>query len=142
MIETQCYYESNGNPNAVSKKGALGLCQFMPATWNEVSAKYFEMGLNNPFDPVQSLLAAHIYMNELYSRLDFVKNDIDRYKLALASYNAGYSNIMAARKKAKKSNFYNEIMAELYQVTGYKNSHITKKYVKNIWEEVKINYDT
>ena len=49
--------ESNGDPNAVSKAGAVGLMQIMPDT----GAK---LGMTNLRDPTQSIYGAAKYMNE------------------------------------------------------------------------------
>ena len=72
--------ESNHNPNAVSSAGAVGLAQFMPAT-----AGY--MGLDDPFDPHQSIEAAGKYMRYLLDK-PYVHSLPD----ALAAYNAGPGN--------------------------------------------------
>jgi len=72
VIET----ESNWNPNAVSRKGARGLMQLIPAT-----AQRF--GVNNVFSPKQNVDAGVHYLKTLLERYN---GDLD---LALAAYNAG-----------------------------------------------------
>lgn len=57
MLKAIALQESNGNPRAVSKVGAQGLMQIMPAT-----AK--GLGMDNAFDPVQSIWGAAKLMNE------------------------------------------------------------------------------
>jgi len=71
--------ESAGDARAVSAKGAMGLMQIMPNTWDELRARY---GLGrNPFDPRDNILAGTAYLRELH----------DRYGSPgfLAAYNAG-----------------------------------------------------
>lgn len=66
---------SNGDPHAVSPKGATGLMQLMPAT-----AK--EMGVTDISDPTQNIFGGAKYLSQ----------HLDKYKsvpLALAAYNAG-----------------------------------------------------
>ena len=67
--------ESNFNPKAVSKKGALGLCQLMPQTAKQLKVK-------NPFDPDENLNAGAMLLKKLYLKYK-------SWKLALAAYNAG-----------------------------------------------------
>ena len=71
--------ESAGDPRAVSRAGAMGLMQIMPATWAELRVRY-QLG-SDPYDPRDNILAGTAYLHELY----------DRYGSPgfLAAYNAG-----------------------------------------------------
>ena len=72
VIET----ESNWNPSAISRKGALGLMQLIPTT-----AQRF--GVNDAFSPKQNVDAGVNYLKTLLERYN---GNLD---LALAAYNAG-----------------------------------------------------
>ncbi|QPC45250.1 lytic transglycosylase domain-containing protein [Kaustia mangrovi] len=71
--------ESAGDARAVSEKGAMGLMQIMPGTWDELRARY-ELGCN-PFDPRDNILAGAAYLRELHDRFGAPG--------FLAAYNAG-----------------------------------------------------
>ena len=68
--------ESNFQPRAVSRKGAQGLMQLMPAT-------SVLLGVADPFDPKANIEAGTAYLSQL---LDQYNNDPIK---ALAAYNAG-----------------------------------------------------
>jgi soluble lytic murein transglycosylase-like protein len=78
LLNRIAYQESRYDKNAVSKAGALGIMQFMPATANEYGI--------DPLDPFQSIDAAGRYLARLYSKFK-------DWKLAIASYNAGEGNV-------------------------------------------------
>jgi soluble lytic murein transglycosylase-like protein len=68
--------ESGWNPQARSRKGAVGLMQLIPET-----AQRF--GVGNPYDPAQNVEAGTTYLKSLLDRYD---GDLNK---SLAAYNAG-----------------------------------------------------
>ncbi|HKL99324.1 MAG TPA: lytic transglycosylase domain-containing protein [Mobilitalea sp.] len=72
--------ESDFTADAVSKSGAQGVMQLMPAT-------AAELGVTDSFDPEQNIMGGSKYISDLLKRYD---GDIN---LALAAYNAGMNNV-------------------------------------------------
>jgi hypothetical protein len=68
--------ESNYQPRAISRKGARGLMQLMPATARRLSVSY-------PLDPRWNVRGGVKYLRELADRFD------NHPELVLAAYNAG-----------------------------------------------------
>jgi soluble lytic murein transglycosylase-like protein len=68
----------NGHPT-VSRAGAMGLMQLMPATWNEMRTG-LTLGLD-PHDPHDNIIAGTAYMRAMYDRFG--------YPGLFAAYNAG-----------------------------------------------------
>ncbi len=71
--------ESNFDPVAVSRAGAAGLTQLMPATASG-------QGVTDVFDPAQNLTAGAGYLRAMLDRFDSLT-------LALAAYNAGPTTV-------------------------------------------------
>jgi len=76
LLRAVIVVESGFNARALSKKGAIGLMQLMPAT-----ARLY--GAANAYDPQQNVRAGARYLRSL---LDRYRADL---KLVLAAYNAG-----------------------------------------------------
>jgi hypothetical protein len=74
--------ESNYEPRAVSRKGARGLMQLMPATARRLSVR-------RPFDPTANVRGGVRYLRELVDRFGH------RPELILAAYNAGEGAVEA-----------------------------------------------
>jgi membrane-bound lytic murein transglycosylase F len=96
LLAAIIYRESKFISNDESWAGARGLMQLMPET-----ARRF--GATNPDDPRQSIKAGVNYLRHLDKIWSKKISDPDeRLKFVLASYNAGLSHIIDARKLARK----------------------------------------
>ena len=80
MLRSVIEKESAFHPCAVSSQGAMGLMQLMPATAGE-------LGVRDPFDPVESIEAGAKYLAQLLARY---RGDL---RLALGAYNAGPARV-------------------------------------------------
>ncbi|WP_245261715.1 lytic transglycosylase domain-containing protein [Ancylobacter sp. FA202] len=98
--------ESANDVRAISSKGAMGLMQIMPATWDDLRARH-RLG-SDPYDPRDNILAGAAYLRELH----------DRYGSPgfLATYNAGpgrYEEHLAGRPLPAETRAYVATLAPL-----------------------------
>lgn len=71
--------ESEFTPNAVSRAGAIGIMQLMPAT-------AASLGVSDPYDPRQNIMGGAKYIAQ---NIEQFKNYSNGLELAIAAYNAG-----------------------------------------------------
>ena len=98
------WQESRFRSEEVSSAGAQGIAQFMPQT-------AVEMGLRNPFDPLQAIPASAKFLRKLY-------NQFGNLGLAAAAYNAGGGRI--EKWLSRRSSLPKETRAYVKIITGHK----------------------
>jgi Transglycosylase SLT domain len=95
--------ESRFRSGEVSSAGAQGIAQFMPRT-------AVEMGLKNPFDPLQAIPASARFLRKLYDQFG-------NLGLAAAAYNAGGGRI--EKWLSRRSSLPKETRAYVKIITGH-----------------------
>jgi soluble lytic murein transglycosylase-like protein len=108
LVEAVIHVESDGNPRAVSAKGAAGLMQLIPAT-----AKRF--GVENRFDPAENVRGGVSYLDELVKRFH---GDLRK---ALAAYYAGEGAVEragSAAPTADTAEYVRAVMKAYYRSGG------------------------
>ena len=99
-LAAQIHQESGWNPRAVSRVGAAGMAQFMPATaqwWCEVNQIAPEDC--QPANPQWAMHALVGYDRWLYVRIPPV-NACDRMWATLKAYNGGLGHVLSEARKA------------------------------------------
>ncbi len=114
LVRAVIKVESNFNPNAVSRKGAMGLMQLMPQTARQLK-------VTNPFDPSQNVDAGVRHLKQL---MQSYGGDV---KLTLAAYNAGQGAVARSNgvpHYGETRRYVNRITA-LYYGGNVPDSHFT-----------------
>ncbi len=128
LVRAVIKVESNFNPNAVSRKGAMGLMQLMPQTARQLNVA-------NPFDPEQNVDAGVRHLKKL---MESYGGDV---KLSLAAYNAGAGAVARSAgvpRFAETRNYVNRI-TQMYYGGSVPGSHILGSPVH---EPVRVQRDT
>jgi soluble lytic murein transglycosylase-like protein len=118
--------ESNGDPRAISPKGAMGLMQVMPETWAELRVRH-RLG-DDPYDPRDNIIAGSAYIRALY----------DRYGSPgwIAAYNAGpgrYEASLKGRPLPAETRAYVAIVAPNLGANGVANSTVVATSDALLW---------
>lgn len=127
--------ESALNPNAVSRSGAGGLWQFMPA-----AAKGYDMEVSSLVDerrdPYVSSRKAAKMLHDLY-------DTYGDWSLAIAAYNCGPGNVNKAIRRAggdpKKQDFWSIYEYLTPETRGYVPMFIAANYVMNYYKDHNIS---
>lgn len=127
--------ESALNPNAVSRSGAGGLWQFMPA-----AAKGYDMEISSLVDERRDPYVSSKKAAKLFRDLYETYGD---WTLAIAAYNCGPGNVNKAIRRAggdpKQHDFWSIYEYLSPQTRGYVPMFIAANYVMNYYKEHNIS---
>ncbi|GAB2505312.1 transglycosylase SLT domain-containing protein [Arenimonas alkanexedens] len=91
--------ESNGRVHAVSRAGAAGPMQFMPATGARFGLGWRD-GFDTRYDPQLAARASVLYFNERFAELN---NDLE---FAVAAYNGGEGRALRLKRASGDKSFW------------------------------------
>ncbi|HVO82776.1 MAG TPA: lytic transglycosylase domain-containing protein [Terriglobales bacterium] len=113
LVRAVIKVESNFNPNAVSRRGAMGLMQLMPQTARQLK-------VSNPFDPEQNVDAGVRHLKKL---MESYGGDL---RLSLAAYNAGVGAVArsAGVPRIAETRNYVKRITQLYLGESDPDSHL------------------
>jgi len=134
LLKAQYFQESRLDPQARSPAGAMGIAQFMPATWRETCGMLQYPPEASAYDPVYAIPGGAHYMRRmrrLWSKPE-VQSPEERHRFALASYNAGGGNIQRAWRLAGKPGHWWAVEPYLPEVTG-RHADETITYVARVY---------
>jgi len=134
LIKAVIWRESKFNPNAIGRKGEIGLMQIMPATAKDwASAEKINLFVfADLFNPQKNIMCGSWYIKKLLRRY---QSTDDPLPYALADYNAGRGNVLKWAKNGAATNslqFINQI--EFVSTKQYAISTIERyKYYRENW---------
>lgn len=93
LLAAQIDKESKFTPDAQSKAGAQGIAQFVPETWDRWGRDLNSDGVADPMNASEAIDAQARLMCYLIMEAEMSGIDGDSVDLALAAYNAGWSQV-------------------------------------------------
>lgn len=93
LLAAQIGQESKFEPSAESHAGAQGIAQFVPETWARWGQDLDGDGVADPFNATEAIDAQARLMCYLIDQAEASGIDGDPVDLALAAYNAGWSQV-------------------------------------------------
>ena len=96
LVRALIYVDSGGDEGAVSRRGAAGLMQLMPATARQ-------LGVVDRFDPEENIAAGTAYLRSLLDRFHTVET-------ALWAYNAGPGAVSRGKMPGETRRFVPKVL--------------------------------
>lgn len=98
LMSAIAYHESRFTPDVISRSGARGLMQIMPAV-----ARQFDVSKEQITDPQTNVWLANKVLNKIMTSLRFPAGttEQDRMSIILACYNGGIGHVNDARRLAR-----------------------------------------
>lgn len=127
LVAALIFHESKFNPNARAFGGAYGLMQFMPGTGPK-------FGVFPTSPPEVQIQGGYKYLNRISKLWAGIKNEEERNKFILASYNAGAGHILDAQRLAEKKGLNPHVWegnVEKMVMNLGKHSYYTDEVVKS-----------
>ena len=106
LVRALIYVESGGDKAAVSRRGAAGLMQLMPAT-------AAELGVEDRFDPEENIAGGTAYLKKMIDRYHTVET-------ALWAYNAGPGAVDRGRMPGETQRFVPKVLGVKRLLAGRK----------------------
>ena len=114
LVKSVIRAESNFDYLAVSRKGAVGLMQLMPATADD-------MEVLDPFDPKENIYGGTRYLRKMLGLFN------GNLRLALAAYNAGPTRVISLGRVPRFKETENYVRKVQYFYKEYKKSSSSSK---------------
>ena len=136
VVKALFFAESSLDPNAISRVGAMGLGQVMPATWEAIMEKYPRWREKmDPWDPTHNILVSLAVLEDIDTVL---KNNgyTPTWPLVIASYNWGVGNIVNALQLTASDN-YDEIKDNIPNETAFLVARVMMLATSMLKEEVR-----
>ncbi len=128
LMVALAYAESGLNPNAKSKKGAIGIMQIYPTSGNLEFCGITKQELYNPEKNIECGIKLY---KHIYEKIPVHDEGMKRF-LGLAAYNWGLKRIRKLIKKHGLQNYpSNKKLKELYRKLPGETRHYVRKIYKN-----------
>lgn len=137
-FKAQAIAESSLNPKAKSRAGAVGIMQILPSTYSEITKRQSRLGKIE--EPRWNIAAGIYYNRQLYKRWKKRKISVDeRLDFTFASYNAGFTRVLNAMKKASKKYQGQPEAVKNWDTVSPFSPPETRHYIRRIDKLMEIN---
>lgn len=130
-LKAQAIAESNLDPEAVSRAGAIGLMQIMPGTFEDCR-RDLRFGPTSAFSPKASAICGAWYLRRCLLTWTIERSVIERFRWAWASYNAGPGRVLQAQKKAQGASVFGQVAPLLPRETRDYVRRIERIYTREV----------